>query len=406
MHNNLLYKFVLLFLIVGVFSAEGQSKKQRELEERRQELRREIIAINNIRSKEKKEEKSVLTLIEDLNYKVSVRQNLIKVTNQQANLLTREINDNQKTITNLRGQLKKLKEDYAAMIVKSYKRKNEQSRVMFLLSSSNFQQAYKRLQYIKQYANYQKKQAEDIQIKTQELQDLNTDLLRQKQDKQKLIEDNRIAKRELEKERSEQKVMMASIKANLNKYAAQLKKKQQEANKLDREIDRLIKAAIAASNKKAGKSTSSKTFALTPEAKKLANSFYANKGKLPWPVKEGAVTLSYGEHRHPVVRTTKIVNNGIRIATNKNEIVKAVFQGEVLAIIKPKGAPAILIIQHGNYSTTYKNLSKIFVQKGDKIALNQEIGVVATDTSGESILSFGIFKDSKPTNPSYWLLKR
>ena len=406
MFKSFSYKILFVCFFTSVFSIQAQSKKQRELEERRQEIRREIIAINKIRSKEKNEEKSVLTLIEDLNYKLSVRQNLIKITNQQANLLTREINDNQKTISNLRVQLKQLKDDYASMIVKSYKGKNEQSRVMFLLSSSNFQQAYKRLQYIKQYANYQKKQADQIQVKTKELQDLNTDLLRQKQNKQKLIEENRITKRELEKERKEQSEMMASIKVNLNKYASQLKKKQQEANEIDREIDRLIKAAIVASNKKAGKKSSSKTFALTPEAKKLANSFYANKGKLPWPVKEGAVTLSYGEHRHPVVRTTKIVNNGIRIATNKNEIVKAVFQGEVLAIIKPKGAPAILIIQHGNYSTTYKNLSKIFVQKGDKIALNQEIGVVATDTSGESILSFGIFKDSKPTNPSYWLLKR
>ena len=406
MFKSFSYKILFVCFFTSVFSIQAQSKKQRELEERRQEIRREIIAINKIRSKEKNEEKSVLTLIEDLNYKLSVRQNLIKITNQQANLLTREINDNQKTISNLRVQLKQLKDDYASLIVKSYKGKNEQSRVMFLLSSSNFQQAYKRLQYIKQYANYQKKKADEIQVKTKELQDLNTDLLRQKQNKQKLIEENRITKRELEKERKEQSEMMASIKVNLNKYASQLKKKQQEANEIDREIDRLIKAAIVASNKKAGKKSSSKTFALTPEAKKLANSFYANKGKLPWPVKEGAVTLSYGEHRHPVVRTTKIVNNGIRIATNKNEIVKAVFQGEVLAIIKPKGAPAILIIQHGNYSTTYKNLSKIFVQKGDKIALNQEIGVVATDTSGESILSFGIFKDSKPTNPSYWLLKR
>lgn len=406
MHKKLLYKLFLFCFFASVFSTEAQSKKQRELEDRRQEIRREIIAINKIRSKEKKEEKSVLTLIEDLNYKVSVRQNLIKITNQQANLLTREINDNQKTISNLRVQLKKLKEDYATMIVKSYKGKNEQSRVMFLLSSSNFQQAYKRLQYIKQYANYQKKQADDIQIKTQELQDLNKDLLRQKGDKQKLVEENRIAKRELEKERKQQSEMMSSIKANLNKYASQLKKKQQEANRIDREIDRLIKAAIAASNKKAGKKSSSTTFALTPAAKKLANSFYANKGKLPWPVKEGAVTLTYGEHRHPVVRTTTIVNNGLRIATKKNAKAKAIFKGEVSSIVKIKGAKPMVMVRHGNYITIYRNLSKVYVKQGDKLDTGNEIGEVATDSEGKTTLMFSIFKDSKPMNPSYWLLKR
>ena len=200
--------------------------------------------------------------------------------------------------------------------------------------------------------------------------------------------------------------MMSSIKANLNKYASQLKKKQQEASKIDREIDRLIKAAIAASNKKAGKTSSSKTFALTPEAKKLANSFYANKGKLPWPVKEGAVTLTYGEHRHPVVRTTTIVNNGLRIATSKNAKAKAIFKGEVSELMKIKGAKPLVMVRHGNYITIYRNLSKVYVQKGDKLETGDEIGEVATDSEGKTTLMFSIFKDSKPMNPSYWLLKR
>lgn len=401
------HHIILFFMVFAMsFVAQSQSKKQQELEQRRQELRREIQQINKVLSNEKKEEKSVLSLVEDLNYKINVQQNLIKVTNQQANLLTREINDNQKNITSLRKHLKRLKEGYASMVVKSYKGKNEQSRVMFLLSSSNFQQAYKRLQYIKQYANFQKQQAEEIKLKAEKLQVLNQQLLRQKQDKQTLINENRIAKRELEKERKTQEVMMASIKKNLSKYATQVKRRQQEVNRIDREINSIIKSAIVASNKKAGKSTSSKTFALTPAAKALAINFASNKGKLPWPVKEGAVTLGYGTHRHPIVKSTSIVNNGLQITTSKGAKANAIFKGKVSEIIKIKGANPLVMIRHGNYITIYRNLSKVYVQKGDAIETGDEIGEVATDTNGKTTLKFSIFMDSKSVNPSYWLLKR
>lgn len=144
------------------FSGFSQSKKQQELEERRRELTREIQQIGVLLFEGKKEQKSVLSVVEDLDFKIKVRTNLISITNQQANLLTREINSNQTKISKLRVRLKALKADYAKMIVKSYKSRADQSKLMFLLSSTNFQQAYKRLQYIKQYANYQKLQAELI----------------------------------------------------------------------------------------------------------------------------------------------------------------------------------------------------------------------------------------------------
>ena len=168
--SKLTYKIVfILGFLLSTALGFSQSDKQKQLESRRQELRREIQKINELRSENKSKAKSELSLIEDFNYKISVLSNLIKVTNQQANLLTREISSNQNKISSLRDELKQLKEDYAAMIVKSYKSKNQQSRIMFLLSSNDFKQAYKRLQYIKQYSDYQKKQGEIIKIKTVEL---------------------------------------------------------------------------------------------------------------------------------------------------------------------------------------------------------------------------------------------
>ncbi|WP_298237152.1 peptidoglycan DD-metalloendopeptidase family protein [uncultured Algibacter sp.] len=395
--------FTFLLFTALLFS---QNNKQQQLENRRQELRREIQKINELQAENKSKEKSQLSLIEDFNYKISVLNNLIKVTNQQANHLTREINSNQKKISSLREELKQLKADYAAMIVKSYKSKNTQSRVMFLLSSNDFKQAYKRLQYIKQYTNHQKQQGESIKNKTLELQEINTSLLKQKDDKKKLIADNRITQKSLESAREQHQDLMKSIKSNINKYTAQIRSKQREANKIDREIEKIIKAAIVRSNKKAGKSATSTSFALTAEEKILASNFIANKGKLPWPVEKGYVKVRYGKQPSPINKSLIITSNGVRIATEKGAKVRAVFNGEVLEIAKAKNVRPWVLIRHGNYITTYKNLAKVYVKKGDKVSTKQIIGEVYTNNyNGETILSFLVSKESITQNPSSWIYK-
>jgi len=277
---------------------------------------------------------------------------------------------------------------------------------MFLLSSNNFKQAYKRLQYIKQYANYQKEQGEAIKTKTKELQDLNIQLSKQKENKQKLIEENRTAKRKLEGELKQREVLMASIKSDMGKFSAQIKKKRQEVQRLDKEINRLISEAIAASNKKAGKKTSTGKYVLTPAAKKLASNFQSNKGKLGWPVSRGVIKAKFGKGRSLTDSSVEVNNSGVKIATEKNAYVKAVFNGEVseILIIK-RGNPAILV-RHGNYFTVYMNLSKIYVKKGDKVTAGQSIGQVFTNKStGETLLGFRINKNNTKLNPESWLSK-
>lgn len=404
--RNHIFKWILCLLLLANGIGFSQNKKQQELEERRQELRQEINKINQLQQENKSKEKSQLSLIVNYNYKISVLNNLISVTNQQANLLTREINSNQKKITKLRNELKTLKEDYAAMIVKSYKSKNQQSRIMFLLSSDNFKQAYKRLQYMKQYSDHQKQQGQEIKTKSEELQSINTSLLAQKADKQKLINENRVAQKTLEAERKQHQVLMASIKKNINVYAAQIKAKQQEADRIDREIDRIIREAIVKSNKKAGKSESAIGFSLTAEEKVLASNFVTNKGKLPWPVEKGFVTLGYGTQPSPIDKSVSIRSNGVRIATEKGAKVRAVFNGEVSRIVVIKNANPIVMIRHGNFITAYKNLSKVYVKEGDKVTTKQEIGEVFTNPSnGDTILNFIIYENLNTLNPAEWIYK-
>ena len=401
------FSFILfIFLAIGSSNANAQSQRQQELEEKRRELQQEIREITKLLFAGKKEKKSVVSAVEDLNYKISVRKNLIRITNQQANLLTREINANQDEISTRRVKLKALKEAYADMIVKSYKNRARDNKLMFLLSSSSFQQAYRRLQYIKQYADYQRQQAEIIKVETKQLQLLNQDLLVQKKDKQKLVSENKAAKLILDKELKDQQAFIESIQKNLAKFSAQIKDKQKASEKLDKEIRKLIREAIAASNKKAGKSVKSRTFSMTPEQKVLAANFTANKGKLPWPVASGVVKMRFGTNPSPIDPSIKIKSNGVRIATNKGEPIRAVFDGVVQGIMTPKNGNNTIMIRHGNYITVYKNLSKFYVSKGDKVTTKQVLGEVITNkASGESILSFGIYKDSAIQNPSIWVYK-
>ena len=404
--RRILNTTITLLFVLDITLAQAQTTKKDQLEARRIELRKEIEKINSLLFSNQSKKKSQTALIEDLNYKLSVTNNLIKVTNQQANLLTRSIANNQKEITQLRDELSILKENYAKTIQKSYKNKSEQSRVMFLLSSENFRQAYKRLQYMNQYAKVQQKQAEDIKVKAKKLQDLNLGLVKQKEEKDKLIAENKVIQKQLEADRKQHESVMADIKKDLSKYASQIKDKQKEVNKIDQEIDRIIKAEIAKSNKKAGKtSTYESGFALTAEAKLVAADFLNNKGKLPWPVEKGVVRLRYGKQRSLIDPKLEIQSNGVRIATERAAKVRAVFKGTVLAVMVQKTSNPVVLIQHGNYITAYGNLQRVFVKKGDEISTKQEIGEVFTDSEGETMLKFSIYKNNASQNPAEWIYK-
>jgi septal ring factor EnvC (AmiA/AmiB activator) len=409
------YKYIFLFLSIFYFnSGIAQVNKQKELEEKRQAILNEIKQINTLLFATQKEEKSVLTQVENLNSKISARQNLIRVTNQQANYLSREVNNNHAKINLLETELKDLKEDYASMVLKSYKSKSQHSRIMFLLSSENFLQAYKRLQYMKQYAKYRKLQGESIQKKSIVLEKLNQGLIEDKKKKQVLIDDNKLAKTKLSKELEDQSQLVSDLKKDENKFARQIQKKQKEATKIDEEIEKLIRDAIAAYNLKKSKEEltttiakkPSKTFVLTAEAKVLGADFTNNKGKLPWPVKNGVVVKRFGSTRHPQLPNVTIYCSGVEIATGNNSKARAVFNGEVMEIQKIKGANNAIYIQHGNYITVYQNMVNVLVKKGDRVTTKQNLGTIYTKSnSGKTILKFLIYKNATKMNPETWIYK-
>ena len=401
--RKLCMAFFILYVSLGL--AQKNSARQKTLEKQKKLLQAEIKQINTLLFNNSNREKSILSQVEDLTVKISVRTELVKVNNQQANLLTQQINVNQRDITNLRKELEELKKDYAEMIQKSYKSKSSQNRLMFLFSSEDFLQAYKRIQYMKQYTNFRKKQGEVITQKTKTLQSLNKALFEQKAQKEALVMENRKAQKELQQERRSQQRLIRGLKSKSRSLAIEIKQKQRKADEIDKVIERLIREAIAASNKASGKSVKN-AFALTPESKLLAANFVANKGKLPWPVEKGIVIQRYGTQPHPVVKTTMIKSNGVTIATTPKSEARAVFEGEVMTILSFKGSNPTILIKHGNYITTYKNMGKVYVKKGDKVKAKQPIGEIFTHPqTGKTTLQFSVFNALKPQNPKSWIYR-
>ena len=275
-------------------------------------------------------------------------------------------------------------------------------KLMFLFASENINQGFKRFQYFKQYSKYRKKQADKIVlIQTQISQTIDSLQIR-KNNKQNIIDENRKVKETLTKEKQLQNTLFKNLLKNQKNYALEITEKEKQTRLIDNEIQKLIRLAIAESNK----NNNSTNFALTPEGRLISTNFQANKGRLPWPLKQGVVVRRFGTQPHPVVRTTTINSNGISLATSPNSVAYSVFDGEVLSVYGFSGGNPGVLIRHGKYISNYQNLSSIFVKKGDKINANDEIGIVFTNEStGKTVLKFNIFNELKPENPTIWLDK-
>jgi septal ring factor EnvC (AmiA/AmiB activator) len=410
--------FYLLFLSVFLMNITAFSQTRYELESKRIKYKTVIAQLNTLLFNEKKKEKNALEDLRDIKLKIDARNKLIATIDLEAKLLSRGIVSNQRKINKLNKKLTDLKADYGEMIFKSYRSKSQQSRMMFLLSSQNFYQAYKRLEYMKQYTSFRKKQGEEIIVQTTVIKGLKDSLLYQKKVKDTLILSELNEKKEIEKDKSEQESLITEIKRKEGKYKKELQNNIKEDKRVAAKIDKIIKDEIDKANRlalaKAKKNnvsapvkTSKNEFFLSPEAKALAAEFEQNKGRLPWPVKEGLVVRRFGEQPHPTFPGISINGTGLHIVTSKGSNAEAIFSGEVLNILLGSGGTKNVLIRHGNYITSYNNLENTTVKKGDKIATGQIIGKIFTDkVTAKTTLIFVLFKNTTRLNPASWMLSR
>ena len=398
---NKIYLLLFISLSLGL-KAQNYQERQKQLEAQKISIKKEIQQINNLINDSRKKSRGLADELEDIQLKISVRDRLIRINNSQVNNLNNIISNQNERIADLEVDLKKLKDEYSKIVYSSYKKRSSEMKLMFLFASDNINQAFRRFQYFKQYSKYRKEQANKIVSLQEEISNNIDSLDKRKIEKQNVVKENQSVRQTLNQDRIQQNNLYNNLLKDQKNYAVEIQEKEKQARLIDNEIQKLIRLAIAESNN----NNNSSNFALTPEGRLISSNFQSNKGRLPWPVREGIITRRFGTQPHPVVRTTTINSNGISIATSANSIAYSVFEGEVLSVYGFSGGNPGVLIRHGKYISNYQNLSSIFVKKGDKVMANDEIGIVFTNEStGKTVLKFNIFNELKPENPTIWLAR-
>ena len=337
----------------------------------------------------------------------------ISLVNKQISKTERAILNTEKSILEEEQNLADLKEEYAKMIYAAYKQKGSRNNLMFIVSSEDFNQAYKRILYLKQYSTFRKNQAQKI-IESQEELLQNKERLAQQKDR--LIEESATKvylvsskKEELESVNStknEKQELVKKLSKSERLFRKQLQDKQKKAKELDDRIRKIIEEEIRKAREKAKKNNKDDSFALTPEALALSSEFANNKGKLPWPLEKGVIISRYGKQKHAVFAGVETFNNGVDIATDQNSTVQVIFDGTVSRIFFIKGEGKAVLINHGEYFSVYSGLKEVSVKTGDKLLSKEKIGVVFTqEQENKTELHFEIWKGYDKHDPSNWLFK-
>ena len=401
-------KTLLLFLFLLGTMGYGQQKSaaQKELEERKAALTQEIAQITEWVKEQQQVRGSVVDRIRILDRKQSALENLIALSAREVQFLQRQIDQSSNEINTIEVELKRLKEDYARVIQSAYQKKLEKNKLLFLLSASSFNEARRRMNYLLQYAEYRTIQAKRIEEKQLALQEKEKALQAQLVTQQEKITENQRQRDELERDKRAQEQLVAETRKQERKYRAELASREKERKRIDQEIDRLIREAIARANreKAKAKSNAKDAFVLTPEAKRIAASFEANKGRHLWPVEKGIKSIGYGTYADKLYPSLKHFNNGVTIATASGAKARAIFEGEVMQIMSNRQGIKGVYVRHGDYITMYYNLAEVFVSEGQQLEAKQEIGRIHTDqVDKQTTLKFYLYQNTTRLNPELWV---
>ena len=396
---KLFTKILLLLLLCNNLMAQEKAR----LQERKKLLLEEIQFSNKLLEQTKKEKDVSFHQLKALKQKIAIRTQLIRTIQKEVGYINQEIELNQNEKLGLELELDSLKINYAYLIQQAYKSRKHFNRILFLFSSRDFQQAYKRASYMRQISQYRLSQANIISAKQAELQNNIMILKKQKSIKQNLIENKQVEYELYNKEQAQEVISLAALSEKEKELKKGLEAKKIQRKKIQKEIERIIADEL----KKATNTNAAIDFASTPEAIKLSNSFSTNKGSLPWPVSKGLIISKFGKQKHPVLAGVNIENNGIEIATEPQGICRSIFNGKVSSILTMPNGTKVVMIRHGEYISVYSNLGEVFIEKGQEVETKENIGVVYTSKQeGSTVIDFQLWKGSQKLNPHLWLMKK
>ena len=414
--------FILILLLLvsaSGFCQKTNGKSKQQLQSEIASLQQEISTANQLLKKTTKDKEMTLNEVSILDKKIRQREKLIKAYNEQIAVLDEEINEGQSNIKVLNSDLSKLRKEYAKMIGFAYRNRSHYDRLGFVFASKDFNQAFSRLRYIRQFSDARKIKIEQIAGTERRITDEVEASQKARDEQAAMLADEKVQQAALEKEREELNRQVANLKKKEGSIQQDIKNKQQQAQDLQKAIDDIIAEEIRKANEEAERKRKEEAkknattpapkengMALTPAEQTLSTNFVSNKGKLPWPVERGVISSSFGKHASVVSDKVIVTNNGIDIATIENAQARAVFDGEVTSVTKLAGANTVVIIRHGEYFTVYSNLENVTVKRGDTVKTKQSIGTVHTNkTEGKTELHFELLKETNRQDPATWLSK-
>lgn len=394
MKRTIFFIFMYFIFLVFSFMAYSQVNDKSLLEEKKDKIEKEIKITNSLIEETRAQKKNSLSELKLLKNNIGKRNQLINTLNVEIDEINADIDKNTKLIESLTLDLKKVREEYAALVYYAFKNNDSQLNYMYLLASESVNQFYSRYKYLQEYKEYREKQISLILALNRVIEGKINELNNRKNEKLTAINKKLTERATLLNESERTDKIVKELRQKEKELIAELERKKEIAKKLEKEIEDIIKTE-AKKNKLAS---------LSKNEKLISSDFEKNKGKFPWPTDNGIVTGKFGEHPHPVLKEIKVRNNGIDISTASKASVKVIFNGVVSKVFTIKGANSTIIVQHGNFFTVYHNLINVKVKAGDKLQTKEVIGEVYTDQkTGESVLHFELWKELEKLDPELWL---
>lgn len=432
-------KQLLGLLLVCLLCVQGfaqSTRKIRELEKRHAELQKQISASETLLQSTKKDVKSQLNNLALLSGQINERKKYIETIEKDVKVIQAEVDRLQLELKALQRELADKKKKYEQSVKYMYRNKSIQEKLMFIFSADNLSQMYRRLRYVREYADYQRLQGIQVERKQKQVAEKQQILLASKNAKEEMLKQGETERLKLEEQEKERKTLLASLQKKQRSIQSEISAKRRSANKLNAQIDRLIAIEIENARKRAeeearrkaeakrkaeaaeekktvagdSKSGTVKTapskmneYKIDSEDRRLSSIFTQNKGRLPVPITGPYVIVGhFGQYQVKGLRNVRLDNKGIDIKGKDGAQARAIFDGEVSAIFQYNGLSNVLI-RHGSYISVYCNLSSVLVKKGSVLKARDIIGPVNTDKDGNTVLHFQLRKETEKLNPELWL---
>lgn len=391
--------FKILFFLFVLISQQTFSQSITDIRKEKEKSEKEIAYLNKLFEETKNDKSVSIGKLNILQQKIVQSKRVLSSLNSEVKYLQDRISDNELRISELQSEKNAMLDLYAKLVYSTWKKRNKTNKLMFICSSSDFNQAYNRFKYFQQIQEYSTRQLELIEQVNDSLDLKNKDLGKLITEKNETLNTINQKNQELDLQKNQENQYINDLQKQEKEVKKKLEKEKKNRQKLANELDRLIAAQV----KKSGSTSTS--YKLTPEEQLTSDDFAKNKGKLPWPVAQGFISEKFGVHVHSVHKRVQEDQDGISIMTSTDADVRCVFNGVVSEVFFVAGFNYVVLIRHGSYVSSYANLASVSVKKGQKVVTKEIIGKIARDPDKGNVLNLQVWKDANKLDPALWLAK-